>query len=84
MNLDSAAVMWSAPERERADRPLLVLLHGYASHEGDLFQLSPRLPLRPVIASVRAPLAESNGWAWFSVAERSAVDPSAEIGRAHV
>ena len=78
MNLDTSAVMWSAPERERADRPLLVLLHGYASHEGDLFQLSPRLPLGPVIASVRAPIAENNGWAWFSIDQRSVVDPGDE------
>ncbi len=78
MNLDTAAVMWSAPERERAGRPLLVLLHGYASHEGDLFQLSPRLPLAPVIASVRAPIAENGGWAWFSFAERGVADPPAE------
>jgi phospholipase/carboxylesterase len=78
MNLDAAAVIWSAPERERAGRPLLVLLHGYASHEGDLFQLSPRLPLAPAIASVRAPLSENGGWAWFSFAERGVTDPSAE------
>jgi phospholipase/carboxylesterase len=78
MNLDSDAVIWSAPERERAGRPLLVLLHGYASHEGDLFQLSPRLPLDPVIASVRAPLNENGGWAWFSFAERGVADPPAE------
>jgi phospholipase/carboxylesterase len=77
MNLDTAAVMWSAPERDRAGRALLVLLHGYASHEGDLFQLSPRLPLAPVIASVRAPLNENGGWAWFSFAERGVADPSA-------
>jgi phospholipase/carboxylesterase len=70
MNLDANAVIWSAPERERAGRPLLVLLHGYASHEGDLFQLSPRLPLGPVIASVRAPIQENGGWAWFSFADR--------------
>ena len=75
MELDPAAVIWSAPERERADRPLLVLLHGYASHEGDLFQLSPRLPLGFVIASVRAPIAESRGWAWFSLAERGVGEP---------
>jgi phospholipase/carboxylesterase len=77
MNLNPEAVIWSAPERERAGRPLLVLLHGYASHEGDLFQLSPRLPLGPVIASVRAPIAENNGWAWFSFAQRGIADPPA-------
>ena len=65
MKIDPTAVLWSSPERERSDRPLLVLLHGYGSHEGDLFQLSPRLPLAPVIASVRAPISESGGWAWF-------------------
>jgi phospholipase/carboxylesterase len=77
VNLDTNAVIWSAPERERAGRPLLVLLHGYASHEGDLFQLSPRLPLAPVIASVRAPIAENGGWAWFSFAERGVAEPPA-------
>jgi phospholipase/carboxylesterase len=79
MKLNSEAVIWSAPERERAGRPLIVLLHGYASHEGDLFQLSPRLPLGPVIASVRAPLAENNGWAWFSFAERGVEDPDPAV-----
>jgi phospholipase/carboxylesterase len=78
MKLDPDAVIWSAPERERSNRPLLVLLHGYGSHEGDLFQLSPRLPLGPVVASVRAPIAESNGWAWFSLAERGVAEPSAD------
>jgi phospholipase/carboxylesterase len=76
VHIDPAATIWSAPERDRADRPLLVLLHGYASHEGDLFQLSPRLPLAPVIASVRAPIAENGGWAWFSLAERGVAEPS--------
>jgi phospholipase/carboxylesterase len=78
MNIDADAVIWSAPERERPGRPLLVLLHGYGSHEGDLFQLAPRLPLGPVIASVRAPISENGGWAWFSIAQRSIVDPSAD------
>jgi phospholipase/carboxylesterase len=62
--IDPSAVLWSAPERERAGRPLLVLLHGYGSHEGDLFGLSPQLPLGPVVASVRAPFAVGQGYAW--------------------
>jgi phospholipase/carboxylesterase len=65
MTIDSSAILWSAPERERAGRPLLVLLHGYGSHEGDLFGLSPGLPLSPVIASLRAPLRAGPGHAWF-------------------
>jgi phospholipase/carboxylesterase len=64
--IDTDAVLWSASEHDRADRPLLVILHGFGSHEGDLFALTPHLPLRPVMASLRAPLsAGSGGWAWF-------------------
>lgn len=65
MQLDASAVLWSAPERQRAGRPLLVLMHGLGSHEGDLFGMAPGLPLDPVIASLRAPLREGSGWSWF-------------------
>ncbi|HTM85602.1 MAG TPA: alpha/beta hydrolase-fold protein [Mycobacterium sp.] len=65
MEINPDAVRWSAPERERAGRPLLVLMHGYLSHEGDLFGLSPLMPLGPVIASVRAPITLETGFAWF-------------------
>lgn len=78
MKIDPDAVLWSAPERERAGRPLLVLLHGYASHEGDLFGLSPQLPLEPVIASVRAPIEENGGYAWFSRGTTMLAEPTAE------
>ncbi|MCU1424097.1 MAG: alpha/beta fold hydrolase [Microbacteriaceae bacterium] len=64
VSIDPTAVVWSAPERERAGRPLLVLLHGFGSHEGDLFGLSPLLPLGPVIASVRGPLRAGGGYSW--------------------
>lgn len=70
-SIDPDAVLWSAPERERAGRPLLLLLHGIGSHEGDLFGLSPRLPLSPVIASLRAPLPHGPGFAWFPQGERT-------------
>lgn len=65
MRIDQDAVMWSAPERDRAGRPLLVLLHGFGSTEGDMFALSRSLPLEPVIASVRAPLRAGPGYTWF-------------------
>ncbi|MEJ3403838.1 alpha/beta fold hydrolase [Rathayibacter sp. YIM 133350] len=67
--IDEAAVMWSAGAADRVDRPLLVLLHGYGSHEGDLFGLSPYLPLAPAIASVRAPIPLAPGHAWFDLRE---------------
>ncbi len=65
MHIDSDAVMWSAPERERAGRPLLVLLHGFGSNEGDMFSFARSLPLEPVIASLRAPLPAGHGYTWF-------------------
>lgn len=71
LRLDPAAVQWSAPERERAGRPLLVLAHGRGADERDLFGLSPYLPLRPVVASVRAPIAEGPGWSWFPADRRT-------------
>jgi len=78
VSIDSSAVLWSAPERERADRPLLVLLHGYGSHEGDLFSLAPGLPLSPVIASVRAPHPMGPGFAWFPIEGASRIDDANE------
>jgi phospholipase/carboxylesterase len=78
MHLDANAVLWSAPERERAGRPLLVLLHGKGSHESDLFGLSTLLPLEPVIASVRAPLPDGPGFSWFDPASRVDGGPTLE------
>ena len=71
MEINSDAVRWSAPERERAGRPLLVLMHGYLSHEGDLFGLSPLMPLGPVIASLRAPITLETGFAWFPIPDNA-------------
>ncbi|MFT4124194.1 MAG: alpha/beta fold hydrolase [Microbacteriaceae bacterium] len=77
MSIDGTAVIWSAPAAERADRPLIVLLHGYGSHEGDLFQLAPLLPLGPAVASLRAPLTAGAGFAWFPLAGLHHVEPAA-------
>jgi phospholipase/carboxylesterase len=76
--VDPRAVLWSASEADRVGRPLLVLMHGYASDETDLFGLSAYLPLEPVIASVRAPIPEGPGYAWFSRFSNDTSDPSAE------
>lgn len=65
--IDESAIIWSAAEPDRAGRPLLVLLHGYGSTEGDLFGLAPHLPLQPVIASLRAPLRAGPGYAWYEL-----------------
>jgi phospholipase/carboxylesterase len=83
VQLDESAIIWSTPERDRAGRPLIVLLHGLGSHEGDLFGLSPALPLDAVVASLRAPLREGPGWAWFPRAAPGAPDPGAVDEAAH-
>jgi phospholipase/carboxylesterase len=75
MQIDTDAILWSASLEQREGRPLLVLLHGYGSHEGDLFGLSPFLPLEPVIASLRAPLAEGPGYAWWSLQGQAPGEP---------
>ncbi len=63
--IDPAPVIWNLPEGQRADRPLLLLLHGKGSHEGDLAGLIPRLPDGFAIASLRAPIPDGPGFSWF-------------------
>lgn len=82
MKLDSNAVVWSAPEHERAGRPLLVMMHGLGSNESDLFGLASYLPLEPVVASLRAPLEYGPGYAWF-LAEGDR-EPAANLATAAV
>ena len=65
VTLDDDAVLWSHPESERGDHPLLLLLHGKGSHEGDLVSLSDQFPRGFAIASLRAPLADGPGFSWF-------------------
>ena len=93
LQIDPARVRWAvdgAPVSEAEarsalrDRPLLVLMHGYGSFEGDLIELAPLLP-RAVCASPRAPLVApapvENGYAWFPLefgAQGLAQDPTPE------
>jgi phospholipase/carboxylesterase len=46
--------------------PLVVLLHGRGSHEGEIISLAQHLPTGPAYAAVRAPIAEGGGYAWFA------------------
>lgn len=63
--LPQPVVAWSRSESERAGTPLLVLFHGYLSHEKDLIGLAPMLPGEFTLASVRAPFAMGPGYTWF-------------------
>jgi len=83
VTIDAALVRWSTDEAERAGRPLLVLLHGVGSHEGDLIGLAPYLPRDLAIASLRAPLPHGDGHSWYPLAlpgspEPGPVDEAAE------
>src|SRR4030081_1650027 len=61
--LDPDYVLWSAPATQRADRPLIVLLHGWSYDERHLFAFAHLFPQEMVVASVRAPYAEAGGHA---------------------
>lgn len=60
-----------------AGAPLLVLLHGYGSHEGDLLGLAPHLPAGLRLAAPRGPLTGGPGFAWAPVTTPGRPDPAA-------
>lgn len=71
LTLDDSLVVWSESPAELGERPLVLLLHGRGSHEGDLAQLAPLLGPGAVYASPRAPLPflGGGGYSWFPPAE---------------
>ena len=76
VQIDPSVVTWSVDESERDGRPLLVLLHGVGSHEGDLIGLAPYLPQAFAIASLRAPLPHGDGFSWYPLALPGSPDPA--------
>ncbi|NYF13842.1 phospholipase/carboxylesterase [Pseudoclavibacter sp. JAI123] len=67
---------------DAADRPILLLMHGYGSHEDDLTSLLPSLGDRFAWASLRAPLvlrqqtpAEVGSYAWVPIDRPGLPDP---------
>lgn len=62
---ENPTVLWSRPENDRPNTPLLVVFHGYGADEADLFSLADQLPPEFTVASVRAPLQVGAGFAWF-------------------
>ena len=57
-----------SPKSAVAKPPVLFLLHGYGSHEEDLFSFAPHLPDDFLIISLRAPLNLAfGGYAWYSI-----------------
>lgn len=72
-------VQWSKPEDQRSGTDLVVLLHGYGSHEQDLMGLVPSLPQNVTYASLRAPVELAPGaYTWFPLdVERMAYSTTA-------
>ncbi len=57
-----------APKSPKENAPLLILLHGYGSHEQDLFSFAEELPEELRIISVRAPHNLGfGGYAWYAI-----------------
>ncbi|MDQ4010344.1 MAG: DUF5519 family protein [Actinomycetota bacterium] len=57
------AVRWGSRDPEA---PLIVLFHGRDATEKDMAWLAPYLPRGAAYASIRAPLTEGRGFAWFA------------------
>ena len=56
------------PLKKDKTTPVLFLLHGYGSHEDDLFSFANYLPEEYLIISLRAPLSLAfGGFAWYSI-----------------
>lgn len=57
-----------APKNKSENPPLLLLLHGYGSHEQDLFSMAPMLNDDCLVVSARAPLSLPwGGYAWYEI-----------------
>ncbi|MDJ0345750.1 hypothetical protein QMK19_34720 [Streptomyces sp. H10-C2] len=82
LELDPEHVLWSAPESQRADRPLLVAMHGWSYDETHLFAFADLLRDEVVMASVRAPYAEAGGYAWFPSRGNPIGDPQPKVANA--
>lgn len=56
------------PQEYSEKPPLLLMLHGYGSHENDLFSMAPMLNKKCMVVSARAPIALSfGGFAWYNI-----------------
>jgi phospholipase/carboxylesterase len=60
-----------------AGAPVVVLLHGYGSHEGDLLGLAAHLPAHLALLAPRGPLRGGPGFAWAPLAAPGRPDPDA-------
>ena len=56
------------PKNDSTNPPTLILLHGYGSHEEDLFSFASELPDELLVISARAPYDMAfGGYAWYAI-----------------
>ena len=71
MNIDSNQILeylHQAPFETRENSPILFLIHGYGSYEGDLFSFAQYLPKNYHIIALRAPIVLAEGsYAWYTI-----------------
>jgi phospholipase/carboxylesterase len=83
LRLDPDVVLWSAPP-PAATADLLVMMHGWSYDERHLFSLQPHLPDGLAIASLRAPIPEAGGYAWFPSSGNPIGNPRPDVANAAV
>lgn len=78
--LDPTAVLWSSELSAESD--ILIMMHGWSYDERHLFALRDDLAMHLVIASVRAPIPEAGGYAWFPSVGNPIGDPQPAVANA--
>lgn len=53
------------PAGDAPNAPVLILLHGYGSHEHDLFSFADRIPNNWLVVSARGPFSQGDGYCWY-------------------
>ena len=66
--MTSFKIIVREPEEDRDEHPVVFMLHGYGSHDGDLMALSEYFPTHYELVSLRAPISLGmGGYAWYSL-----------------
>lgn len=75
-------VIWNNTARQRPGTPLVVMFHGYGSHEEDLMGLVPTLVPGISYASLRAPQRSGMGFQWFPLSSEIGFSTDAVVASA--
>lgn len=63
--INDDASIWSLPEDQRGERPLVILLHGRGGREDDMGQFFDLLAPAHVAVSLRAAVSHGSGFSWL-------------------